>query len=115
MADQHHAVGDQAAVAALEVHELFHATVGAKAGLGDHIVGQLEGDLVGDDGAVALGDVGKGAAVDKGRAASQRLHQVGHDGVLEQDGHGAGHVQILGRDRLHCALAGASRPGCWCR
>ncbi len=104
--NQDDAVGLQPAVAALEIHELFHATVGAKAGLGHHIVGQPQGDLVGNDRAIALGDVGKGTAVHKGRAAGQCLHQVGHDGVLQQDGHRASAVQILGRNRLHFAWIG---------
>ena len=39
-----------------------------------------------------------GPAVDEGRAALQGLHQVGHEGVLHQHGHGAGDAQVLGRD-----------------
>ncbi len=103
--NHHHAVGDQAGVAALDVEELLHANVGAETGFGDHVIGQLEGDLVGDDGAVAVGDIGKGPGVHEGGRAFQGLHQGGHDGVLHQDGHGAGAADIFGGDGL-ASLAG---------
>ena len=70
---QHHGIGDQARVAALDVKELFHANVGPKAALGDDVIGQLEGDLVGDDRRVAMSDVGKWPGVDKSRLALQGL------------------------------------------
>ena len=97
---------DQARVAALDVHELLHADVGAEAGFGDDVIGQFEGDLVGDDGAIAVGDVGKRSGVHEGGRALQGLHQVGLDGVLHQDGQRAGHAQVLGGDRF-ALLVGA--------
>ena len=95
-----HAARREAAVAADDVHELLGAQVGAEAALGDHVVGELHGDLVGDDRVVALGDVGERAGVHEARVALQGLHQVRLDGVLEQHGHGAGRLDVLGRQRL---------------
>ena len=103
--NHHHAVGDQAGVAALDVEEFFHADVGAETGFGDHVIGQLEGDLVGDDGTVAVGDVGERSGVHEGRRAFQGLHQGGHDGVLHQDGHRTGAAHVFGGDGL-ASLAG---------
>ena len=37
-----------------------------------------------------------GPAVDDGRPALERLQQVGLEGVLEDDRHGAGGLQVLG-------------------
>lgn len=68
----------QAAGAALDVEELFHANVRAKAGLGNDkavLAHKLEGDLVGDDGRVAVRNVGKGARVHKHGRALHRLHE----------------------------------------
>ena len=51
-----------------------------------------------------MGDVGEGAAVDDGGVVFQGLDQVGLDGVLEQDGHGAFRLQVMGGDRLTGAV-----------
>jgi len=97
--------------AALEVEELLHAAVGAEAALGDDVVGELEGDAVGDDGGVALRDVGEGACVDECGAVLEGLHEVGLDGVHHEDGHGACDAEVLGGDGsalLGCADDDAS-------
>ena len=39
--DQHHAVGGEAGLAALDVDEFLAAEVGAEARLGHHVVGEL--------------------------------------------------------------------------
>ena len=102
--------------AALDVAELFEADVGAEARFGQHIAifaNQLERDLVRDDGRVAVRDVGKRAGMHKGRRAFQRLHQVGHDGVLHQDGQRAAHTEVVGGDGLAVAVGAdhhASQP-----
>ena len=83
------ASGFETGHAALDVQELLRAQVRAEARLGDDIVAQLQGHAGGRDGVAAVGDVGEGAAVDKGGGALQRLHQVGLEGVLQQGGHGA--------------------------
>ena len=87
--DQDHGIRDQAGVAALDVEELLGAQVGGEAGFGHHVVGQLEAQLGGLHRVAAVGDVGEGTAVDDGGRVLEGLHQVGHEGVLEQDGHGA--------------------------
>ena len=96
--DHHHHLRDQTGVAALDIHEFFHADVSAKARFGDDVIGQLEGDAVGDDRAVAMGDIGKRTGVDEDRRAFEGLHQGGLDGVFHQDGHGASHTQVFGSD-----------------
>ena len=53
-----------------------------------------------------MGDIGKGTAVHDRRGALERLHQIGLDGVLEQRGHGAVRLQILGVDRLAGVIVG---------
>ena len=95
-----HATGREAAVAADDVHELLGAQVGAEAGLGDDVVGQLHGDLVGDDRVVALRDVGERPGVDEARVALEGLHEVRLERVLEEDGHRAGRLDVLGGQRL---------------
>ena len=106
------AVRPQARVAALDVAELLEAAVGAEAALGDEVpvAHQAEGDLVGDDGAVAVGDVGEGTGVDQDRRVLQGLHQVGHHGVLEQDRHRPGRAQVLGGHRPPGAVEGGDDP-----
>jgi hypothetical protein len=44
--------------------------------------------------------------VDKGRIVLQRLHQVRHQRILEQHGHGAGRLQIPGEERVLVAAGG---------
>ena len=63
----------------LDVEELFHADVCAEAGLGDDeavLANELEGNLVRQDGGVAVGDVGEGTAMHEYRSALHRLHEV---------------------------------------
>ena len=45
-----------------------------------------------------VSNIGKRTGVDKDRRAFEGLHQGGLDGVLHQDGHGAGCTQILSGD-----------------
>ena len=77
----------QARLAALDVEELLGAQVRAEARLGHHVVGQLERALRGEDGIAAVRDVGERPAVHEGRVVLQRLHEVGRERVLQEDGH----------------------------
>ncbi len=95
-----HGARREAAVAADDVHELLGAEVGGEAALGDHVVAELHGDLVGDDRVVALGDVGERAGVDERGVALERLHEVRLDGVLEEHRHGAAGADVVGGQRL---------------
>ena len=85
--DQHHAVGRQAGLAALDVEELLGAEIGAEAGFGHHIVGELERGGGGEHRVAAMRDIGERAAMDEGGRAFQRLHQVGRQRVLQQRRH----------------------------
>jgi len=95
---QHYAVGNEPGVAALDVHEFLHAHVCAEARFCDNIVGQLECNLVRDNGGVAVSDICERTGMDKGRLSFERLHQVGHDRVLHQDGCRACYTQIFDCD-----------------
>ncbi len=96
-------LGIRPRVAALDVEELFHADVGAEAGFGEHVAirtNQLERDLVGHDGRIAVRDIRKRAGVNERGRAFERLHQVGLNRVLHQHGQRAAGADIVRRDRL---------------
>ena len=94
----------EVADAADDVHELLHPHVRAESGLGDDDVAELQRDPVGDERVVAVGDVRERPAVDERGLALERLHEVRLDRLLEQDGHRAGRLQLLGGHGL--ALVG---------
>ena len=104
--DRDDAVGNEAGGAALDVKELLHADVGAKAGFGDDVVAQPQRQLVGQDGGVAVGDVGKRPGVDEGGLPFQRLQQVGVQRILHEHRYRAGHAQVVEGDGL-AVLVGA--------
>ena len=99
-------LGTKPGVAAFDIKEFFHAHIGAKTRFGDHIIRQFEADLVGQDRAVAVGDIGKRTGMHEHRRAFQGLHQVGLNGIFHQHGHRAGHAQVFGGDGF-AALADA--------
>ena len=78
--------------------------VGGEAGFGHDVIRQLERQAGGDGGVGALGDVGKGPAMNKGGRAFERLHQVRMDGVAQQHLHGAHRLDLRGPHRF--ALVG---------
>ena len=96
------AAGFRPGLAALDVEELFRAEIGAEAGLGDDVVGELQRRRGGDHRVAAMRDVGERAAMHEGRVVLQRLHEVGLHGVLEQHGHGAVGLEVAGVDRASC-------------
>ena len=98
----------EVADAADDVHELLHAHVGAEAGLGDDDVAELQRDAVGDERVVAVRDVRERPAVHERGLALERLHEVRLDRLLQEDGHRARRLQLLGGDGL--ALVASSRP-----
>jgi hypothetical protein len=84
---------------ALDVEELLSTEIGAEAGFRhDDVVGRQRCP-VRQDRAVAMGDVAEWTAMDKGRSAFQGLEQVRLQRVLEEDGHRARDLEVLGRDR----------------
>ena len=102
--DDHRRVGLEAGLAALDVEELLRPQVGAEAGLGDHVVAELERGAGRHRRVAAMGDVGERAAMDEGGIALQGLHEIGRERVLEQHGHGAGGLEVGGEHRLAVAV-----------
>ena len=92
--------GRKPADAADDVHELLHPEVGREARLRDHELAELEGDPVGDDRVVAVGDVRERPRVHEAELPLERLDDVRLDRVLEQHRHRAGRLDLLGRDRV---------------
>ena len=108
---QHTGAGCDARIAALDVQELFCAQVGTETGLGDDIIGQREAELGGHDAVAAVGNVGKGAAVDDGGVVFQRLNEVRVQRILQQGGHGTGGADLARRDGLAVVGVGADDLG----
>ena len=88
----------------LDVEELLAAEIGAEAGFGHHVVGELERGRGREHRVAAMRDVGERTAVDEGRRAFQRLHQVRRQRLLEQHGHRAVRLDVARAHRL--AVAG---------
>ena len=103
---QYHRVRLKPRHPAFDIHKLLRPQVGSEAGLRDHIVGHLKGGLRGAHGIAAVGYVGEGPAVDKGRRIFQRLDQIGLHGVLKKGRHGSHRVQIRGGDWLPLEIVG---------
>ena len=100
--------------AALDVEKPLGAHVGAESGLRQQVVTAADADAVGDDRRVARGDVAEGAGVDEHRAVLGGLQQVRLDGVLEDDRHRPGGMQVLRGDWLLGAVVAdddTSQPG----
>ena len=98
--DEHGSIGGEARVAALDVEEALGAHVGTEARLGEEEVAGVDADAVGHDRAVAGGDVAERAGVHEGRGVLQRLHEVGLDGLTQDDGHRPGGADLLGGDGI---------------
>ena len=96
----------EAGLAALDVEEFLGAEIGAEAGFGHDIVGELERGRRRDHRVAAMRDIGERAAVDEGRRAFQRLHQIRRDRFLQQRRHRAVRLEVLGADRLTLAGIG---------
>ncbi len=98
--DDHHAIGFQPGLAALDVEEFLRAEVGAEAGLGHHVIRELQRGGRRRHRVAAMRDVGERAAVDEGGRAFERLHEVRRDCVLQQRRHGAVTLQFAGAHRF---------------
>lgn len=92
--------GSESALTALDVDEFFTAEVEGKAAFGHDEVGVGEGHAGGNDGVAAVGNVGKGAAVEKGGHALDGLDEVGLDGVPQERHEGAGNAEFFGKDGI---------------
>ena len=93
-------VRGQAGLTAFDVEEFLRAQVGAESGFRNGEVRQAQGRAGGHDAVAAVGDVGKGTAVDDGRHMFQCLDQVRFHRIFQQGRHGAGRVQVFRRYRF---------------
>ena len=85
---------------ALDVHELFSAEVGTETGFRNGDIAHFHGQFHGDDGVAAVGDVGKGAAVNQGRRMFDSLNEVRLDGIFHEDGHGPFNAELTSRNQV---------------
>ena len=90
----------EAGLAALDVEEFLGAEVGAEAGFGHHVIGELQRRFRRQHRVAAVRDVGERPAVDEGRVVLERLHEVRRQRILQQHRHGAVAFQLAGADRL---------------
>ncbi len=98
--------GAQPRRAAQDVDELLRAEVGAEPGLGDHVVGQVQGGAGREVRIAPVGDIGERAAVDEGGRVLERLHEVRRQCVAQHGGHRAVRSEI---PRVHGpAIAGVA-------
>ena len=93
-------VRGQACLTAFDVEEFLRAQVSAESGFRNGKVRQTQGRAGGHDAVAAVGNVGKGAAVDDGRHMFQCLDQVRFHRILQQGRHGACRVQVFRRNRF---------------
>lgn len=98
--DEHDGGRGEAALTALDVDEFFTAEIEGEAAFGDDEIGVGKGHAGGDDGVAAVGDIGKGAAVEKGGHALDGLDEVGLDGVPKERHEGTRDAEFLGEDGL---------------
>ena len=103
---QHAGVRSQACLTAFDVEEFFCAQVSAESGFRNGEVCQPQGRAGGHNAVAAVGDVGKGTAVDDGRHVFQGLYQVRFYRILQQGRHGAGCVQVFRRYGLSVIVIG---------
>ena len=108
--DDDNCAGVKVCQTALDVEELLGAEVSGKACLCDDVVAELEGHPGRCHGVAAVGDVGEGAAVDKGGCVLQGLNEVGLEGILEEGCHSAFRLQIVGCDGLAVKCIGDDDP-----
>ena len=92
----HHRRRHKSRLPAFYIQKLLRAQIRAEARLCDGVVPQTQRHAGGQHGVAAVGDIGKGTAVDKGRGALQRLGKVWINGFLQKHGHGAHRLQIGG-------------------
>ena len=103
---QYRRLGIESAGAALDVEELLGAEVGAEARFGHHDIRQREAGAGGHQAVAAVRDIAERPGVQNGRAAFERLYEIGAQRVFEQQRHGTGGLQIAGANRGALFAAG---------
>ena len=104
--DQHAGVRRQARLTAFDIKEFLGSQVGAESGFRNGKVRQPQGRTGGHDAVAAVGDVGKGAAVDDGRHMFQSLDQIRFYRILQQGRHSPCCVQVFRRNRFAFIVIG---------
>ena len=74
--DQNGSGRSESGLTAFDIAEFFRTEIRAESGFGHNIVGEFQGGLGGDHRVAAMGDVGKGAAMDDRWIVFHSLHQV---------------------------------------
>ena len=90
----------QSALAAEDIVEFLSAEVSAETSLRDGVFAMAEGHLSGQERVAAVGDVGKGSAVNHCGRVLGGLYEVGLDGVLEEHHDRACHAQVANGEGL---------------
>ena len=88
-------LGLKIGLAAFYVEEFLGTQIGAESGFCNDIIAKGHGHLCGEDRVAAVGYVGKRSAVHKGSRVFGCLHEVGVEGVAQQNGYGAGHAEVF--------------------
>src|SRR2546430_1934728 len=104
--DKDRGVGSESALAAYQIHELLRAEVRSEAGFRDDDVSEAQAEAVRKDRVVPVRDVRERPAMDEGGRPFERLDQVRHERVLQQDCRGAVHVKV---SDLHGTLLAVER------
>ena len=99
-ADEHGGAGAQARGAALDVHKLLKAQVGAESGLRNHVVRVAQSEPVGDDGTAAVRDVAERARMSEHGLPLQRLNEIRNQRVAQQRHQRADRPDVAGGDAL---------------
>ena len=98
--DDDHRTRHKTRHSALDVEEFFRAEVCAEARLGDGVLAHFERHSRCENGVAAVGDIGKGSAVDECGSALKGLDEVGLDGVLQKSSHRADSLEVARGDGL---------------
>ena len=101
--DDHRGLRIQLAEPALDVEKLLRAEIRAETRFGHHDVTEGQSEPGGHQRIAPVGDVPERTTVDQCGPALERLDQVWNDGILEQERHRAGGLEVGGGDRLPIA------------
>src|SRR2546427_784610 len=104
--DEDRSVGSEPALAAHQIHELLRAEVRSEADLCDDDIPDADPEAVREDRVVTVRDVRERPTVPERRSSLERLHQVRHERVLQQDRRGTVHVEV---SDLHRTLLAVER------
>ena len=93
-------IGLQTGLATFNIQELFSTQICTEAGLRNHIITIGKRHLGSNDRIATMGNISKRTTMDKCRRIFTRLHQIGIDRILQQNGNGTANTHILHIERL---------------